>query len=266
MSKKISYVLSTGRPFNFFMNSLNIVLNFNKHDHEIIVCSPKHTITDEQIETLNSLNIKWVEDDKMIGSAYGFNKGYWNSDGDYVCMMIDDVGLPNNYLNILDWFDSDFMKKKRFKIVNQMWDGGPGLYMYGHDDLIDGQSKWCVEDIPEYKFKPYPVPSALQPYCVIPLSTLSRETIEKELNGHIYHPNFHTRWTDHWLGFYVSKNEVFEKYKWRCPNFGTYQLLNPGQINTHFDNSDEDTFRELVTKFICGNTDYVEAEYLNRKI
>ena len=116
MSKKISYILSTGRPFDFFIRSLNIVLQFEKHDHEIIVCSPKHTVTDENLQTLKSFNIKWIQDDVMSGSAYGFNKGYWNSDGDYVCMMIDDVGLPNNYLTILDWLDSDFMSKKRFKI------------------------------------------------------------------------------------------------------------------------------------------------------
>lgn len=257
MSKKISYILSTGRPFDFFINSINIVLNFEKHDREIIVCSPRHTITDENLEILNSLGIKWVEDDQMSGSAYGFNKAYWNSDGDYACMMIDDVGLPNNYLTILDWLDSDFMAKKRFKIVNSMWDGGPGLYTYGHDDLVDGQSKW-----PESN---YPVPLEWHPYSVIPLSTISRDTIEKEFNGFIYHPNFHTRWTDCWLGLYVSKNEVFENHKWRCPSFGPYQLLNQGQMSNKFDSSDENTFRELVMKFIPGQTPYVEDEYIGER-
>jgi len=249
MNKKISYILSTNRSVDVFRQSLDIILNFEKHDKEIIVCGPNYILNDKSYDYFKQHNIKYIEDKLCTGAVNGFNMAYKNTDGDYIATMIDDIGYPLNFLDILNWFDSPFMKKKKFKIVNSMWEGGPGLVTYNHDDLEDGTSYWNITD-------PHPVPINHCPYCVIPLATIARETIEKYLDGYIYNPLFKHHYCDSWLGFYVCKNEIYERFKWRCPSFKPYTLLNTKTVNT-YDKHDWDILSLLTNNFIQGKTKYV---------
>ncbi|MCX6778606.1 MAG: glycosyltransferase family A protein [Candidatus Magasanikbacteria bacterium] len=249
MTKKISYILPTNRTISLENSSLKTVLALPKHDKEIIIICPKSAVNPDLEGVYKFHNIKILEDKHMAGACKPSNDGYKISDGDYIAIMCDDVGFPINFLDMLDFMASEHVQKKRFKMSNSMWDGGPGLLTYGHDDLADGVSRWWPPPRPIF-------PDSFYPYSVIPLPFYSRETIEKELGGILYHPKFKHHYCDHWSGFYVSKNETYKPFEWRCPTIHYINLKNISKMNSFHDKEDERTLIDLVSSFKVGETSY----------
>ena len=241
----ISYLLATKHDIRYSLDTIDSILTLPQHDFEIIICSP-HEIKTEDARLL------WVKDDKCTGSPYAFNKAYQHSSGKYIAIIIDDVILPQNLLDILDFMESDFMSKKKFKVSNILWDGGPGLPTFGHDEVPDGSPKG---DWPVDKFTSVDVKKC--PYSVIPLPVLSRDTIETYLSGHIFHPSFKNHFIDHWLGFYLSKNETYEPNKWRCPSLKYAMSPNRKPTERTDDSYDEYILKCLTDTFISNETSYV---------
>ena len=245
----ISYLLATKHDIFDSWDTIQSILSLPEHDYEIVICCPKDKIIPPQY-IYRHLNFKWVVDDVCTGSAHAFNQAYFNSYGNYIATIIDDIILPNNFLDILDFMKSDFMQKKKYKISNIMWDCGPGLYNYGHDDVPDGVNKWPINEH-------HPVDVNKCPYSVIPLPFFERSTIENKLDGHLFHPAFKNHFIDHWLGFYVSKNEEFEPYKWRCPSIKYTMSSNRKPTEIKDDTYDRNLLKILTQSFIKGITNYV---------
>lgn len=245
---KISYLLATNRSLNLSSETIQSILTLPEHDFELVICAPESVLNSANI---SHPNIKFSEDDKCTGSAYGFNKAYWDSTGEYLSTISDDVVFPSNFLDILDFIETDFFKNKKFKISNTMWDGGPGYSPSGHPDLEDSLpgNTWPID-------KYHPVDIKHCPYSVIPGPFLSRDTVENQLDNHIFHPDFAHHYIDHWLGFFVSKNETFEPTKWRCPSLRYRMASNPAMSSSQ-DNYDLSVLKRLTDNFIKGQTSYV---------
>jgi glycosyltransferase involved in cell wall biosynthesis len=243
----ISYLIATKRGPDEILDCLSSIHSLPEHDYEVIVCSPQ---TDNVISLHGNHNILYVGDYEISGSVHAFHKAYSFARGDYICLLIEDIALPPDFLNILDWMNSDFMKKKTFKVVNLGWDGGPGLYTYGHDDLVDGTSFWRPETIS--------IRDDIKPYSVVPLPFFERKTIDEKLGGFIFNPAFRHHYVDHWLGLFLSKNETFEPHKWRCPVIGKYKnLRHLAYIDNSHDAHDFMTLKNLAQNFEAGKTSYV---------
>jgi len=247
MNKKISYLIATTRHPNEIKECLDGILNLPRHNCEIIICSPQ---VSHSYYIVNNISVTHLQDIQNSGSVFAFNYAFSFSIGDYIAIIIEDMQLPSNFLNILDWMESDFMKKKKFKIVNLSWDGGPGLYTYGHDDVEDGTSLWSIDAVDIRK--------DLKPYSLIPLPFFARETIINKLDNHIFNPIFKHHYPDHWLGLFASKNEEFEPNKWRCPTIGKYKNIRElNRINTFYDNYDLNVFKFLSSQFEPNTTKYI---------
>jgi len=238
----ISYLLATKDPISESKQTLDSILSLPQHDREIVICCPEHLVESND-------DYVWVPDRECTGSAHAYNEAYKFSKGDYIAIIIDDILLPSNFLDILDFMESDFMSKKKFKISNIMWDGGPGLAAYGHDDLPDGESVWPID-------KYHPVNVDKCPYSVIPLPFFQRETIEKYLSNQPFHHDFKNHLIDHWLGFYLCKNESYEPHKWRCPSlrYTMTPIRKPG--NSTHDGYDMQVLKRLTDTFVAGVTPY----------
>ena len=243
---KISYILPTNRALTDSRQSLESILQLPAHDKEIIVCAPSSVMTesDKEYAALNKITL--IDDDKCMGSVYAFDKAYKASDGDYVSCLIDDIAYPSNFLEMLDFMNGDFMSRKIFKVANIMWDGGPGLPLDGNDTKHNG----VVWDINTS----HPIDVKLCPYAIIPLPFLERRTIEEKLSGHIFHPDFRQSYCDHWLGFYICKNEKFEPYRWKCKSISYIDI--PNNRPSTSNNNTGEVFKKLVESFADG-TPYV---------
>lgn len=242
----ISYLLVTKHDVALSWDTIESIFLLPEHDREIIICCPPNKIRDDD-------RFVWVPDTKCTGSPNAFNTAYKQSHGNYIATMIDDIILPHNYLDILDFMKSDFMKQKKFKISNTMWDGGPGLLTYGHDDVKDGEPKglWPID-------KWHPIDVAQCPYSVLPLPFLERSTIEQHLSNKIFHPAFKNHFIDHWLGFYLSKNETYKPHSWRCPSI-RYEMSKNTRKGTEITNDDYDIniLSCLAQTFVKDETSYI---------
>ncbi len=249
-NKKISYILATNRPIFPTSPSIKAVLDLAAHEKEILISCPANCFTNEIADISQKHNIKLIEDTEMAGACQPINRCYKASDGDYVSIMSDDIIYPPNFLDILDFMEGDWIKRKKFKLVNIMWDGGPCLMTYGHDGYVSAEN-------PEGKggFM-YPLPPHTKnfneyafPFSIIPMPFVARETVENLLDGHIYHPDFRHHFGDNWMGFFVSKTEVFEKFTWRCP-FINYKVDTKNQrSNSSHDTNDLLVFQKLVERY-----------------
>ena len=241
----ISYLIATKHDISLSYDTIDSILSLPNHDNEIIICCPDHVMRDDT-------RFKWVLDDKCTGSPYAFNKAYQHSHGDYVSIIIDDVLLPSNFLDILDFMKSDFMSHKKFKVSNILWDGGPGLPTFGHDDVPDGDEKgnWPIGNWTSVAIEK-------GPYSVIPLPFFEKKTVENLLSGYVFHPSFRNHFIDHWLGFYLSNNEDFEPNKWRCPSIKYTMSSNRKPTVTINDIYDRNILRILTNTFIQNETSYV---------
>ena len=74
----------------------------------------------------------------------------------------------------------------------------------------------------------------------------------------LYHPDFKHHYIDHWLGFYLSKNEEYEPHKWRCPTIKYKVAHNSSISNTKDDMYDMSILRNLTDLFVKDKTPYIE--------
>lgn len=249
MSDKISYIYCTREAVTEKNESINSILSLPKHDHEILICAPKAALEATTLPAYD--NLKLIEDDKGTGAVYACNRAYKYSDGRYLSLITDDIIYPENFLDILDFMNSDFMSRKTYKISNSLWDGGPGLAAVGHNDLIDGnpETAWPID-------KYHSVPVELCPYPLIPMPFWDRETVVNKLNSYLFNPHFQHRYNDHWLGFFCSKNEEFEPFKWRCPSI-KYRVSSNNVSRTASDEYDLRILNYLTSNFEKGVSNYV---------
>lgn len=246
---KISYILITKDRLSSAYECLSSIFSLPKHDMEFIVCCPESSISSELDQFLiKQHNIKIVIDTEQSGGTWAINRAYQEATGKYVSLVINDVVYPPNFLSIVDYLNNDF-KEKKFKIVNIMWDGGPGLPIHNHPDEKEGfiweAHLWTPVDI------------SLTPYPVIPLPFMELETFHDKLGGKLIHPDFKNHYGDHWLGFFVSKNETFKPFNWVCPYIKYKSSQYRGSSNCGNDEYDKAVLRRLTDNFHKNPTQYI---------
>lgn len=239
----ISYALITKDKISHSIESILSVKNLPKHEHEFIVHCPMSAIqddTDHQI--IERANLKVVEDSAKRGSPYAFNNILHHVQGKYVSYLLNNIIYPTNLLDIISYLDGEG-KQKKIKLVNLMWEGGPGLLNLNHADSHINGVLW----------EPHlgtPVTIENTPYPIIPLPFVEIDTIAKYLEGHIFHPEFKNHYPDHWLGFYISRHETYKPFSWSCPGV-QYKQSNYQRVSScSTDHEDSLTLRSLTDKYL----------------
>ena len=246
-NKKISYILPTRRQMSLAYPVIDALFRLPPHDFELIIACHERFFSEE---LLSNNQIKLVKDTSGTGACNPANDAYKISDGDYICLMSDDIMYPQNFLDIIPWMESDNVQKRRFKLANIMWDGGADgivngepiyLWLNGHDDLEDGKWHWPSQD---------PIIASIAPYSYLIMPFVERETMEKEFAGHLFPPEFRHHYGDHWMGLYVSKNETFNPFcNWRCPTIKYIPLAHLALTNANHDTQDLNTFHSFCLKW-----------------
>ncbi len=240
----ISYVLITKDKLSYSNPCLQGIWNLPPHEHEIIAYCPASSIQDHLDElTISTMGITVIEDTKKAGSPSAFNDALNYVQGKYISYLLNDIIYPSNLLDVVDYLNDGDGKNKKFKLVNLFWDAGPGLIINHHADESVNGKLW------EHDIRSTPVPKEYGSYPIIGIPFVELDTIDKYLDGHIFHPAFKNHCPDHWLGFYLSRNEVYNPYSWVCPGV-RYSLSGYQRVSSsHTDNEDNATLRTLADKW-----------------
>lgn len=193
MNKKISFIISSKRNYeNYAKKVVDCIYKMDAvYPFEIVVCHPEE-IQDERI--------KWVKDDKMIGSSYAWDLAYKNSCGDFIFTCVDDCSIIGNLFGVVDFLNSSAFKNRKFKITTL-----PGMHRLGaatQNNLTKFEStpkhpKFLLLtnnyiNLPDFNVMCFPI--------------ASRETIDKELGGCVFHPRVKVG-QDWWLGAFLAMND-----------------------------------------------------------
>lgn len=192
MNKKISFIISSKRNYeNYAKKVVDCIYKMDAiYSFEIIVCHPEE-IQDERI--------KWVKDDKMIGSSYAWDLAYKNSCGDFIFTCVDDCSIIGNLFGAVDFLNSSAFKDRKFKITTLAAMHHLGGYTNNltkfertpkHPKFLLLTNNYI--NLPDFNVMCFPI--------------ASRETIDKELGGCVFHPRVKVG-QDWWLGAFLSMND-----------------------------------------------------------
>ena len=236
---KMSYIITTIRPFKFAHRMINSIFNLAPHDYEIIISSPN----DYSEECGQLKNTKFLLDNKQIGSVYANNMSIKESNGDWLFFLPDDFQLvsttttTNNPSHVnpgkvkfdihrfIDYVNSDDMQRKTFQMITLADRMG---------NQIDKEN--YVSPISEK-------------YCVMHFPCVSRETIFNKLNGVIFNHRFKHAYVDHWLGYYASQFDEYEPYNYSLFE-GSYNSLIELSFNHNIRNHTNDNHDYSSLKYI----------------
>jgi hypothetical protein len=216
----ISFILPTNRDPDIFANRVikNInSLNFNGKTYEIIVVGPK------EIKEPNVLFVK--ENENSCGCVDAYNQGYNASKGEFIILCSDDHFFDLNAPNITDVLNSEFFEKRKYKII-------------------------CL---PTNLHGPCKLPEYCNSDCLIArYPVFKRDTIEKYMNGYIYHPDFKHHYPDNWLGYWMCEQgePVVEYDKFDMITFNN-------SCDRNNDDYDEYVFKNLIENYKQGQKKYV---------
>lgn len=187
MFKDISFIMASNRPYiEFAKNFVDSIYNIKtKYNFEIVICHPEK-IEDERI--------KWIKDDKCIGSSYAFDLALKSSIGKYISVCVDDAVVIGNIFDSIDFLESELFSNRRFKITTLA--GG----------MTDELTK--PEPHPTYPTYLHKTNNYTNfPDCnVMCFPIVLKETIEKELGGFLFHPRIKIC-HDWWLGAFLAFND-----------------------------------------------------------
>lgn len=214
----ISFLLPTNRDHETFAKRVvgNInSLNFNGLNHEIVIISPS---------VVQGENVKYVKDNN-IGCVDAYNKGYRESKGKYIFLCSDDHYFDVNAVKILEQFDSNEYKDRKYKVVCLPTNNHGPCSLPGYTDC-----KGIIARYPVYE----------------------RDTVEKYLNGFIYHPSFKHHYPDNWLGYWLCMQGE------SAIEHNVYDMMTfSNSCYNEQDDYDERMFKELIKKYKNGYTKYI---------
>tara|TARA_R110000824_G_scaffold30225_2_gene99741 strand:+ start:3842 stop:4516 length:675 start_codon:yes stop_codon:yes gene_type:complete len=218
--KDISFILPTNRDHDKFSKKVidNInSLNFSGKTHEIVVISPS------EISGENVIYLK--EDGNNNGCVSAYNQGYRMSCGDYIVLCSDDHYFDTNSPLIVDVLKSRLFEKRKFKIV-------------------------CL---PTNKHGPCKLPEYTE--CdgfIARYPVFQRKTIEKHLDGYVYHPSLKHHYPDNWLGYWLTEQgeSVIEINKFDMITFSN-------SCNKMHDEHDAKVFKSLIDNYKTNVQGYV---------
>jgi len=225
MSYKTSYLIATIKPSYCAHSLIDKIASFPDHDYEVIV------IANYEFDTQDKPKVKAVLDDKDSSSAYAYNKGYKNSDGNIISILTDDIYVPDNFYKLVDHFQKLEDLNKKFKIVDlsHMY-CGPGKKSIFKDGIPAPLDMWPLYMGDPHRAGVFPLnwPN-VRPYQVFFTPAIHRETIETYLNGVIYNEKLTQGYADHWLGYYfevLGGEEILPLLDiWTFPNIAYGNLV-----------------------------------------
>ncbi len=249
----ISYALVTKDSLSYSKTCIDAIYRLPKHEFELVIVCPESSIYSREDEQILLQTKARLICDTMQGSPNAFNLAAKHARGKYISYLLNDIVYPDNVLDVVEYLENGEGRNKKFKLVNLMWDGGPGCIIQHHLDESANGKLWA------HDIRSTPIPAEYGPYPVIPLPFIELETIAKYLDGHIFHPSFKNHCPDHWLGFFISRHEDFKPLSWVCPGV-RYSLSGYQRISSsHTDNEDNATLRLLADKYVENNNiKYVE--------
>ena len=189
--KDFSFLISSKRDYDTFAKKTVDSIFKLKTDYlfEVIVCHPKE---------VKDNRVKWIKDDKLIGANYSFNLAFVNSCGRYVSVCVDDCVVKGDIFGSIKFLQSELFKDRKFKITTlaAMLPGG------FTDELTTFEKESKHKDV-LVAMDCYLTPPSFNVMC---FPILSRETVEKELGGFIFHPRIKSG-HDWWLGAFLQMND-----------------------------------------------------------
>lgn len=218
---------------NQCIESINYFGQTSKYDYNINIASPKE---------VQGLRVVWHEDKKMLGPLYAFNHLVNNTDGEYVICLVEDHQFVSPFDNAIDLLKNEYAMNK-YKVCSLSTnDGFPvGLPRIGQRL---GSILSLQEDLPNCQICRFPV--------------AARETINKYLNGHIFHPEFTYHAADIWLGYwlYMQGEQSRECYNSRLKQTSFTK-------NCAWEVRDCNTAYALIKNYQAGYHDYLIEPDIN---
>ena len=217
----ISILLATTRPnlANGVIDSINRVSNPNNYSYEILVVGPHE---------VNGHHVRWVKEDVPLGPIQAFNYGYTQSVGDFIIIMSDGILAPHNMFDIVEEIKNH--PNPTLNICALGEGGGYGC-------------KTCAKQ---------PIGYIMRWPCI------SRQTIDKYLQGYIYAPGYYYHVADNWLGEWCALmgEEVHE-----CENVKITEQQSHPHNPTHT-NNDIGIMHLMIDNF-TNDKKYVQDKFKN---
>lgn len=217
MSKTLSILISTNRPYELFVKKvIDSLFEQDMKDNEVIVCGTENIHDDRVI---------FLQDSLCINGPQGYNQAARISNGEYLVVLTDDHLPPRDLNQIPSFFQQDYFRDKKYKVGTLASDS----------TCFTGERG---------------MPRALM--CRFPV--MPRETYIN-LNNYIYHPWFNLKtpcFADHFLSIFLKINncEALE-LPLRLTNF---QSERPEYYNTSFYNESLSILEYLVLNYQQGES------------
>ena len=100
MKSKISILISTNRPYEYFSKRvIDYLFEQDMSNNEIIVCGT---------ENIKDPRIIFIKDELCINGPQGYNQAAKKSTGDYLVVLTDDHYPPRNINDIPSLFNNNY--------------------------------------------------------------------------------------------------------------------------------------------------------------
>ena len=245
---KLSYLIASIHGEAAVKTVVEDIYSLPKHEFEIIVCSPS---------LIKDNRVKWIEDDKPNGCVYAYNKAYSISQGDCLVVTTDEHHIPINFLETVDFLESDIVKNLKLKIANLTFGmGGPGKLYYIKNDTSKQPASnplWPLEQVIATNF-----PNR-RPFNVFHYPVIMRESVVKYMSDKIFNESFVHHYPDSWMGFYeemINGDRPCEELGPKNVYLTDIPSVNQQNGNSKFDSKDKNTFLELVKLSNSANFNY----------
>ena len=209
MRQKLSIIIPSLRPYNFSELITNLEVN-SDGDIEIIAVTNEEIIS--SYKDYNILPIKFIIDDKKIGTTYAIQKGLEHCTGDFIITLSDDCLIaPNAFQHMFNGFG--------FKSSTPLCIGN--FQVYDHTGLMPKLGYFGKQ------------------FSMFPFTT--RQTIDKL--GMYYSTEFNSYFSDPDLGIRLAEKGG---YIYNCPTAFIYHRFNNDEIyrnnKSKYFKKDEETF------------------------
>ena len=224
----ISYLLVTKRPILEF--SAKVIENIHESakglNYEILIYSPSEVAGER---------IRWFKEKTFNGSIAGFNYLAKQAQGKYVTTTVDDHCYNFYMERALHFLESKFYEDRKIRIC---------AVATGGNTCIPSPSRPHHQGV---------VPHILENNVrILGFPVISREDMNKYMDGYVFNPKFSHHWSDNWLGYWLWKTD---KGHLECPNtpfYGINTQNGPTTFNK-YDKEDFDTFCAIVKKIEVDN-------------
>ena len=213
-----------------------------EYNIEIVVCSLDSSINNSYPKDL----VKFVPDKIRSGSCHAFNEAYKNSDGEYIICITDSINISNDIYEVIRILKDQQEEGCDLIVTSLTAENG------GSPKVIECACE-AAEVIPQSHCA-YPIhhfrPDIMRWPC------LARETIENEMQGHIFPPVFNHHYMDNWIGLWL-----FLKGESKSESSISVSDIKHA-YNCKYDEHDLEILNRLSNKFkVSKNLDHKDIKY-----